>query len=367
MSELRGKSRKLPVKFLILTAIVLAFFVSVLLLVVVWKAETESYIEGHKLLKYSIIVFFMLFLMVALRLPIHSLREKHAAHVDMMFYFLSLSFVATLVVVIGAIKLNIIDVAADKFNGEAGEFLEKALHFVTNVNDGFYVGFLILSVTLGPQILGYIFSGIFQCASGILFASEIIELTFWLAVKPFITFSGVVLATSIVVYSVGFPGFEITALLKASFISASAIFSAFWMVWMYEELKKLFLDDDNQHKVQNSDVTEAPVLAEETLPVVDGALTKKGWRKWALRVHEYATKYNKKGSDVWVARRLKKLFGIDDEPDFSLNEASARPSCPFLYCAEANSMDGGVQCGLRNFVGERDNLNDAVVRPSEPI
>jgi len=244
MSVLRNEKPLFSRKSQVILVIIGVLLASVILAVTSWwQLYAEEFLHNNPGPRYILIAVFVAIAVASWIHPIGQLREKCAAHINMMFYFLFLSFVLTAVVAYIAIRIGAIDRGNGQFVGDYGQYLEKALHFLTKIDDGFYAACLILIVTLVPQLLTYFVAGIFQCASRILYASEIIEFSFWLAVKPFITVSGVILATSVVIYSSGLPNFELTTLLKSAVISAVAVFSAFWLVWIYEEIKRLILKE----------------------------------------------------------------------------------------------------------------------------
>lgn len=110
--------------------------------------------------KIIVVVLYCGGMLFSLKTPIYYLREKHASEVNMMFYFLSLSFALSSVATVAAIKFGAID-SAGNYSGDFGQIYKYALTFFMSVNDTAYVSLGIICLTIAPQLITYIFSGVF--------------------------------------------------------------------------------------------------------------------------------------------------------------------------------------------------------------
>jgi hypothetical protein len=124
------------------------------------------------------------------------LRRTNSDDVQTVWYFFSLSFVITLLAVIWGNQHGAFD-AHGETKGEAGHILSKLLEFISDSEtDAKIIGF-VLAVLVAPQVLSYIFSSLFGCASSVWFVEAGIKFALWSVVKFFTVLSGVVCSLAI--------------------------------------------------------------------------------------------------------------------------------------------------------------------------
>lgn len=233
--------------------------------------------------KAAVAIFYPLGMLFALNTPIEYLRKKHAREVDMMFYFICLAFLLSLLVTVAAVKFGAIDNSGN-FSGDLGEWFKSGLSFFISIDDTLYLSIAIIGVTIAPQIISYILSGLFGCASSVIFFSEIIEISFWLAVKPLITVSGISIGLSLAAYILSIPGFSINSIYAMIAMSSAMLYCSFSIVCGYKFIKHFMQGEDSK------------------IP--------QRWKNWIMAIHKRATQYNKAQPEGGLSKLISRLFFI---------------------------------------------------------
>ena len=231
--------------------------------------------------KAFVAILYPLGMLSALSTPIGYLKKKHAYEVDMMFYFLCLAFSISLIVTVAAVEFGAIDNSGN-YVGERGEWFKSGLSFFMSIKDTLYLSITIVSVTIAPQIMSYILSGLFGCASRIVYAEEIIEISFWLAVKPLITVSGISMGLSLAAYLLAIEGFSIEHIYSMIAMSSVMLYFSFGIVCVYKMIKDFMQGEDSRIPQRCKD--------------------------WIMSVHKKATLYNKPKNENDISGIISSYF-----------------------------------------------------------
>jgi len=124
---------------------------------------------------------------------IGELRTRHGAAVRTVWYFFSLACFATLLVAYWAVATGAID-ANGNFQGEAGALVNKLLFFMLDLNADFIFLYALVSLLIVPQLLSYVLSGFFGCASIPLLIESGMAFLAWGIAKSFAVASGILVS-----------------------------------------------------------------------------------------------------------------------------------------------------------------------------
>lgn len=118
------------------------------------------------------------------------LARTQPSGLRMIWYFFSLSLVATTEIGLHARYMNAIN-EHGQFLGEYGHLLELGLHLMSDLNTDILMFLGLLVVVILPQLLSYVMSGLFGVASMPLFAARSTTIFVWAIVKSFTVCSGI--------------------------------------------------------------------------------------------------------------------------------------------------------------------------------
>ncbi|KAA1053911.1 hypothetical protein [Azospirillum argentinense] len=255
--------------------------------------------------KVVVAIFYPISMIIALSAPIGYLKRNYAYEVDMMFFFFCLSFAMSIVAVFAAVEFGAID-AAGEFSNELGYWFEKGLDFFLSVKHTFYISLAIISLTVAPQILSYVISGLFGCASSAIFVSEIMEVCFWLAIKPLITVAGILAGLTIGAYMLSIPKFTVNEIFTVAAVSSVLLYSSFSVVCVYKIIKNFMQGEESR------------------IP--------QRWKDWIIAIHKSATQYNKAQPKRNRLNAFSKFFSREpkDYRNCGVYEYTCPPCCQLL-------------------------------------
>lgn len=248
-------------------------------------------------------------LLGCLLIPIRGLRLEHATSVNALFYFLSVSAIFSFIAVFVGVKLQAIG-ADGKAKNIFGQLFFDCLTFLTQIDDDILISVLAIVVVIGPQLLAYILSGAFGCASKIIFVGEVIAFSFWFSVKPLIVSAGILCGVAFSSLYCGLTWITTQSLLETIFLSSILVFLTFWSVYAYEGAKK---------------------------PISGKSSDIPNWLKRAIvETHNYATKYNAATPGVGLLSALSKYFSPEvtvARKGFNKAAGGCGPNCAKTFAA----------------------------------
>ncbi len=175
---------------------------------------------------------------------IHRVRRGHRSYIQVVSYCFSFSFIVTIFVAIWANRVGAID-AQGLYHGKFGDLISYALEFTLDLNGELVIILALWSLLILPQLLSYVISGIFGCASDLILFRQGSVVAFWILVKSFSAASGVVAAIGPIGYLYSWNEFTPLKVSLSILVSALLIFIAFGSLFLYVDFKGIFNNRQN--------------------------------------------------------------------------------------------------------------------------
>lgn len=122
-----------------------------------------------------------------------TLREKYDEEIRIVWYLFSFTVVLSFIIGLWATQNQAID-SSGSFRGEAGQVLLWVINASVDINTSFKILAATVVIIVVPQLLTYVFSGLFGVATKPVFLSESISFLVWGIVKTLIVTSGVTIS-----------------------------------------------------------------------------------------------------------------------------------------------------------------------------
>lgn len=145
---------------------------------------------------YILSLLVLLLCLFALHFILSEISKNKPSDIRIVWYFFFLSATITFLLFGWARAYGAID-AEGRFHGKSGEILSFLLQASLGIEGSILLGLGILILIVGPQILNYIFSGLYGCATSPIFASETSTFVSWGFIKTFVVAAGVVIPLGI--------------------------------------------------------------------------------------------------------------------------------------------------------------------------
>lgn len=188
--------------------------------------------EIQFLLLFALVALIVLFSISFLGLK---LAKQNGGDIRAIWYFFSLAFISTGVAIIWASSVGAVD-SQGSFQGDLGAALNKLLKFMLDLDADLKIFFSILSITLFPQFISYILSGLFGCASAPLFVGESIRLFIWGVVKSFVVAAGIILSFSLYGYFNNWIGWDGKGATSMSSMSGLLLMESLFILYLYHDI-----------------------------------------------------------------------------------------------------------------------------------
>jgi hypothetical protein len=173
--------------------------------------------EG-KVMVYVGGVLFLLLLIWLIWFVISQLRAKYSSSVHVIWYLFSLALCAAFVAFPWALDAGVIDTAGKPVK-EAGKAFMSLLSFTLDLRADFWVLSALVFLIVGPQLLSYVLSGAFGCASRPRLVSYCVNFFAWGMAKSSAIAAGVLLASALFGGSHHWIGFDTKNSLKYAYFS----------------------------------------------------------------------------------------------------------------------------------------------------
>ncbi|MHB1332917.1 MAG: hypothetical protein ACYCY1_09990 [Sulfuriferula sp.] len=126
---------------------------------------------------------------------IRQLREKNGRDIRIVWYFFSLSWVATYGIAWWAVSKGALH--QQGFQGGLGELLKKLLGIMLDLNADLIVLLAIVAIITLPQLIGYVLSGLSGCASAPFLIEGSLSFLVWGLIKSFSVCAGIILSLAV--------------------------------------------------------------------------------------------------------------------------------------------------------------------------
>jgi hypothetical protein len=163
------------------------------------------------------------------------LADQNGTDVRVVWYLFSLAVVATCITAAWASSVGAID---DKgvFQGELGAAVNALLKFMLDIDADLKIFSSILAIVLLPQIVSYVLSGLFGCASAPIFVGGAIRFFIWGIVKSFVVAAGIVLSVALYGYFSNWNGWGVKGAASMSSMSGLLLMLSFSMLYLYRDV-----------------------------------------------------------------------------------------------------------------------------------
>lgn len=118
------------------------------------------------------------------------LRQRHGGDIRVVWYFFSLSSVATFGIAWWAVSKGALN--QNEFVGSFGESLKWILEFMLDLNTDLIVLLAIVSIITLPQLISYVLSGLSGCAATPFLIEGSLSFLIWGLVKSFAVCGGII-------------------------------------------------------------------------------------------------------------------------------------------------------------------------------
>lgn len=169
------------------------------------------------------------------------LSHKNGSDIRVVWYFFSLSLVATSGIIWWAIEISAID-KHGSFHGYVGETIQHWLHFMLDLNTDLIIFSAIVALIAVPQLLCYILSGLFGSASVPFLIEESFKFFVWSLVKSFAVASGIFVSLAGFGIWNQWTGWNWQGSCALVFMSVVLVMLAFTTLLLYREAKSVLAD-----------------------------------------------------------------------------------------------------------------------------
>lgn len=190
-----------------------------------------------KILLIALVILFFTFLVYNFA---SQLSRKHGSDIRLVWYFFSLSLVVSCGIVWWGINMSAINVEGN-FQGSAGETIHKILEFMLDLNTDIQILCAIVALITLPQILNYLLSGIFGCASTPLLVEESVSFLIWSLVKLFAVTAGILVSMAVSGLWNDWHGYRWEGGVVFVFMSVMMILFSFIILVWYRDTEGVFV------------------------------------------------------------------------------------------------------------------------------
>ncbi|MDM0118862.1 hypothetical protein [Variovorax arabinosiphilus] len=165
------------------------------------------------------------------------LANRDPSDVRLIWYLFSLTTTLTIVVAWWASGAGAIN-AAGSFRGTAGNWLMRLLMTTLDIETTLKVYAAVVGLIVAPQLLSWVLSGLFGCASAPRFIGPALRFLFWSTVKSFVVLAGVVLAATAYGWFRSWDGMTARLVVVHVWTALMALTAAFGTLYMYRDLSE---------------------------------------------------------------------------------------------------------------------------------
>lgn len=189
----------------------------------------------HPVLAYIAAVFVAIAIFWSIGYMGGRLAKDHPSDVQVVFYFWSLSLVVTTLAAAWGTSVGAISPDGD-FKGTYGEAINAVLKFMLNLKGDLQIFSAIVAVTVLPQAMSYLLSGLFGCATAPVFVAGSIQFFIWSTVKSFVVTAGIVMAVAWYGILMNWKGWDWHGFGSLSSLSVLLVLMAFGILYLYRDV-----------------------------------------------------------------------------------------------------------------------------------
>jgi len=172
------------------------------------------------------------------RLMILDLRKRQSAAVSTLFYFFSLAFYLTVLVAWWAVWKGAITHGGNAAS-PVGEWLLKVMTALYDLGDEIAGTAALASVVVIPQVMSYLLSWPFGCASQPSFVDASVKFIAWAVAKSMAVCSGITAALLPFGALFGWNANDSTFFTRGSFFALMSLMVAFGVIWMLHAMQEI--------------------------------------------------------------------------------------------------------------------------------
>jgi hypothetical protein len=188
------------------------------------------------------LVFFVLGMFGAIWNSIKSVRQEHAGHVHTIWYIFSLAFCITLIFYssLPTFSYNDAELSVSDSEDVITQLGRNFIDISTDLYGEIYlIGGLIIIVVI-PQIMSFVISGIFGCASRPVFVERITNIATLSFIKFLSVFAGIEAATALFFFVHRSPVAPLPVVYTTAIAALLLMMSSFGILSMYYSSEKLY-------------------------------------------------------------------------------------------------------------------------------
>lgn len=208
------------------------------------------------------------------------LAKTYPSDIRVVFYFWSLSMVATILAAVWGTDVGAISPDGN-FKGSYGDAINAVLKFMLNLKGDLQIFSAIVAVTVLPQAMSYLLSGLFGCATAPILVADSIQFFVWSTVKSFVVAAGIVMAIAWYGVFMKWKGWDWHGFGSLSSMSVLLVLLAFGILYLYRDVH-----------------TELGKTAPQKRPavIVSGAIKLHGWFTRNIREDEKGGRGERSGT-----------------------------------------------------------------------
>ncbi len=169
------------------------------------------------------------------------LRKRNESDIRVIWYFYGLTVVVSFLIGVWSVNTKAIN-SAGNFEGENGIFVHTILASALDVNLSFYILGSVFTLIVIPQIISYIFSGVFGVAKAPQYLNESMSFLVWGIVKTFIVVSGTTIIIPLFGLYLSWESFSASKALAWLLLSFVFCAFSFLVVLIYRETEEVMAD-----------------------------------------------------------------------------------------------------------------------------
>lgn len=161
-------------------------------------------------------------------------KGHHGTDVRVVWYLFSLAVVVTWIAAAWASSCGAID-SQGGFQGEVGASLHALLKYMLDLDTDLKIFSALLAITLLPQLVSYLLSGPFGCASAPIFVGKAIQFFIWSIVKSFVVAAGIILTIGLYGYFRDWNGWSVKGMASMLGMSSFLLMLSFAMLFLLRD------------------------------------------------------------------------------------------------------------------------------------
>lgn len=171
------------------------------------------------------------------------LAARDPSDVRVIWYLFSLTATLTLMIAWWATGAGAID-ATGSFRGKAGDLLMTLLKSTLDIETAIKLYAAGVALVVVPQLLSWVLSGLFGCASAPMFIGPALRFLFWSIVKSFVVIAGVLFAATAYGWFLGWDSMTARQATVHMGTALLALTSAFGTLHLYRDFTEPWTPTD---------------------------------------------------------------------------------------------------------------------------